>query len=65
MKAILLLYDTLNRRMLPPYSCEWIHAPNFEHLAQHGVPFENAYVGLMPCMPARRELHKGINHDGV
>jgi len=59
MKAILVLFDTLNRNMLPPYGCEWIHAPNFERLAKRSVTFENAYVGSMPCMPARRELHTG------
>ena len=59
MKAILLMFDTLNRHMLPPYECEWTHAPNFERLAQRSVTFENAYVGSMPCMPARRELHTG------
>ena len=59
MKAILILFDTLNRHMLPPYGCEWTQAPNFERLAQRTVTFENAYVGSMPCMPARRELHTG------
>jgi arylsulfatase A-like enzyme len=59
MKAILVLFDTLNRRMLPPYGCEWTHAPNFARLAERTVTFENAYVGSMPCMPARRELHTG------
>ena len=34
MKAILILFDTLNRHMLPPYGCEWTHAPNFERLAR-------------------------------
>lgn len=59
MKAIMLMFDTLNRHMLPPYGCEWIHAPNFKRLAERTVVFDNAYVGSMPCMPARRELHTG------
>ena len=59
MKAILILFDKLNRHMLPPYGSEWIHAPNFERLASHTVTFENAYVGSTPCMPTRRELHTG------
>jgi arylsulfatase A-like enzyme len=59
MKAILVMFDSLNRHMLPPYGCEWVHAPNFERLAQRSVAFENCYVGSMPCMPARRELHTG------
>ncbi len=59
MRAIMLMFDTLNRRMLPPYGCEWTHAPNFERLAEKTVVFENSYVASMPCMPCRRELHTG------
>ncbi|MBL7198565.1 MAG: sulfatase [Anaerolineae bacterium] len=59
MKAIMVMFDSLNRHMLPPYGCEWVRAPNFERLARHGVTFENSYVGSMPCMPARREMHTG------
>lgn len=59
MKAIMVMFDSLNRRMLPPYGCEWTHAPNFSRLAQRTVRFDNCYVGSMPCMPARRELHTG------
>ena len=59
MKAVMIMFDTLNRHMLPPYGCDWIHAPNFARLAERTVTFENCYVGSMPCMPARRELHTG------
>lgn len=59
MKAIMVMFDTLNRHMLPPYGCDWTHAPNFQRLAERTVTFDNAYVGSMPCMPARRELHTG------
>ncbi len=59
MKAIMVMYDTLNRHMLPPYGCDWIKAPNFSRLAEHAVVFDNCYIGSMPCMPARRELHTG------
>ena len=53
------MFDSLHRHMLPPYGCDWVHAPNFARLAQRTVTFDNAYVGSMPCMPARRELHTG------
>lgn len=53
------MFDSLNQRMLPPYGCDWVHAPNFERLAAHSVTFDNAFVGSMPCMPARRDLHTG------
>lgn len=59
MKAIMVMFDSLNRRMLSPYGCDWVHTPNFARLAQRTVTFTNSYVGSMPCMPARRELHTG------
>lgn len=59
MKAIMVMYDSLNRRMLEPYGCDWVHTPNFGRLAGKTVTFDNCYVGSMPCMPARREIHTG------
>lgn len=59
MKAILILFDSLNRRMLSPYGAEDVHTPGFDELAKRTVQFENCYVGSLPCMPARRELHTG------
>jgi arylsulfatase A-like enzyme len=59
MKAIMVMFDSLNRHLLPPYGCDWTHAPNFSRLAQRTVGFSNSYIGSMPCMPARRELHTG------
>ena len=59
MKAILVMFDSLNRRMLPPYGCDWVRAPNFQRLAEKTVTFDNCYIGSMPCMPARREFHTG------
>lgn len=59
MKAIMVMFDSLNRRMLPPYGCDWVHAPNFNRLVEKAVTFDNAYGGSLPCMPARRELHTG------
>ena len=53
------MFDSLNRRSLPPYGCDWVHAPNFKRLAEHSVVFDNSYAGSLPCMPARRELHTG------
>ncbi|ATG50104.1 sulfatase [Brachybacterium vulturis] len=59
MKAIMVMFDTLNRQFLPPYGATGVHAPNFTRLAQRSVQFDNCYGGSMPCMPARRELHTG------
>lgn len=59
MKAIMLMYDSLNRKMLEPYGCDWTRTPNFRRLAQRSVQFDHCYAGSLPCMPARRELHTG------
>ena len=59
MKVIMVMFDSLNRHFLPPYGCDWVHAPNFQRLAEKSVTFKNAYVGSMPCMPARRDFHTG------
>lgn len=59
MKAIMVMYDSLNRHLLETYGCDWTITPNFRRLAERCVQFESSYVGSMPCMPARRELHTG------
>lgn len=59
MRAIMMMFDTLNRHFLPCYGCDWVHAPNFSRLAERACTFDQCYVGSMPCMPARRELHTG------
>jgi arylsulfatase A-like enzyme len=59
MRAIMVMFDTLNRRFLPPYGATGIHAPNFTRLAARTATFDNCYAGSMPCMPARREIHTG------
>ena len=59
MKTIMVMFDSLNRRLLQPYGGDWVHTPNFQRLAQRSATFDNAFIGSMPCMPARRELHTG------
>ncbi|UYN98578.1 MAG: sulfatase [Devosia sp.] len=59
MRAIIVMFDSLNRRLLPPYGDTQSHAPNFARLAARTATFENCYAGSMPCMPARREMHTG------
>lgn len=60
MKCVMVMFDSLNRHMLPPYnpSTEAI-APNFKRLAEKTMTFDRSYVCSMPCMPARRDLHTG------
>lgn len=59
MRTIFLLFDSLNRHHLGPYGGTQVKTPNFMRLAERGVTFDNHYVGSLPCMPARRELHTG------
>jgi arylsulfatase A-like enzyme len=59
MRAIMVMFDSLNRHMLPNYGCDWTHAPNFKRLEEKTVVFDQCYAGSLPCMPARRELHTG------
>ena len=58
-RAILVMFDSLNRAFLPNYGCDWTKMPNFQRLGQKTTTFDNFYGGSMPCMPARRELHTG------
>mgnify|MGYP005857047663 CR=1 FL=1 len=45
MKAIMVMYDSLNRHMLPPYGCDWVHAPNFTRLAEKTLVFASCTLG--------------------
>ncbi len=45
--------------MLSSYGGDYLETPNFQRLADKSITFDNHYVGSMPCMPARRDLHAG------
>jgi len=59
MRAIVVLFDSLSRKYLQPYGNDWVQTPNFARLAERSVTFDKCYVGSMPCIPARREIHTG------
>lgn len=59
MKAIMVMFDSLNRHFLPNYGCDWTIMPNFQRLEERAVTFNRFYAASLPCMPARRELHTG------
>ncbi len=59
MRLIFLLFNSLNRRALQSYGGTTVKTPNFSRLADRAVSFDRHYVGSMPCMPARRDLHTG------
>lgn len=58
MKAIVLMFDSLNRRQLPAYGGT-VPTPHFDRLAARARTLDTAYVASMPCMPARRDLLTG------
>lgn len=59
MKAILVMFDSLNRRALSTYGATGVATPNFDRLARRSLTFDNSYCCSMPCMPARRDFHTG------
>jgi arylsulfatase A-like enzyme len=59
MRAVFILFDSLNRHMLEPYGGTVVPTPNFARLAAHSRVFDQHYIGSMPCMPARRDMMTG------
>ena len=59
MKTVFVLFDSLNRLALGAYGNKSIATPNFDRFAKKAVTFDNHYVGSLPCMPARRDMHTG------
>ena len=59
MRTIFVLFDSLIRNGLGCYGGSSIATPNFDRFARRAVTFDNHYVGSLPCMPARRDLHTG------
>ncbi|TNB48845.1 sulfatase [Martelella lutilitoris] len=59
MKTIFVLFDSLNRNALGAFGSKSVETPNFDRFAERAVTFDRHYVGSMPCMPARRDMHTG------
>jgi arylsulfatase A-like enzyme len=59
MRTVFVLFDSLIRNGLGCYGGTSIATPNFDRFAARAVTFDNHYVGSLPCMPARRDLHTG------
>lgn len=58
MRAIFVLFDSLNRLAVGAYGGK-LKTPNFDRFAARAISFDTHYVGSLPCMPARRDLHTG------
>ena len=59
MKTVFVLLDSLNRNAMECYGPTSVQTPNFARFAKRAVTFDNHYVGSLPCIPARRDLHTG------
>lgn len=59
MNIILVLIDSLNRSGLSCYDPDKGDTPYLDTFAQSSLLFENAFVGSLPCMPARRDIFTG------
>ena len=47
---------------MEPYGSEFVQTPNFSRFQKKAITFDNHYVGSLPCMPARRDMHTGRSH---
>ena len=60
MKTILILMDTLQRKMVHAYNPDCpVITPNIDRLAEKSTVFDQHYIGSAPCMPARRDILTG------
>lgn len=59
MRAVLVLFDSLNRTAMGCYGPTSVKTPNFDRFAARAVTFDGHHVGSLPCMPARRDIHTG------
>ncbi|TGD41446.1 sulfatase [Pseudotabrizicola sediminis] len=59
MRTIFVLFDSLNRSAMGVYGGTSVKTPHFDRFAQLAMTFDRHYVGSLPCMPARRDMHTG------
>ncbi len=59
MRTVFVLFDSLNRLALGCYGGKAVATPNFDRFSRKAVTFDKHYVGSLPCMPARRDMHTG------
>lgn len=59
MRTVFVLFDSLNRNALGCYGGTAVKTPNFDRFSKRAHTFDNHYVGSLPCMPARRDMHTG------
>ncbi len=66
MNVLLLSIDSLRRDFLSAYADQpgcvpyQVSTPNLDRFAERSAVFDTHYAGSLPCMPARREWHAGV-----
>ena len=59
MRVIFVLFDSLVRAAMENYGGTHVHTPQFARFGERAVTFDKHFVGSLPCMPARRDMHTG------
>lgn len=59
MRTVFVLFDSLNRSAIGAYGGVSVKTPNFDRFSKRAMTFDKHYVGSLPCMPARRDMHTG------
>ena len=59
MKAIMVMFDSLNRHMLGAYGGSEFSTPNLDRFARRSTQFHTHVTGSLPCMPARHDILVG------
>ena len=59
MRTVFVLFDSLNRLALGAYGGTSVPTPNFDRFSRRAATYDRHYVGSLPCMPARRDMHSG------
>jgi uncharacterized membrane protein YhiD involved in acid resistance len=54
--VVVILLDSLNRRMLGCYGGTEFETPNLDRLAARSLRFDRHYSASLPCMPARHDI---------
>jgi len=57
--AIVILLDSLNRRMVGAYGGREFDTPNLDRMAARSLLFQRHQAGSLPCMPARHDILVG------
>jgi len=53
MRAVFVMFDSLNRHVLGPYDGTRVPTPNFDRLAARSVTFDQHHVGSATCARSR------------